>query len=161
MNILEWISLILTATGFIITIVQLSRTKKAVDATNKATKNTLLLLKDRSSIEDVSHLINGFREIQTALRGNRFETALIRIQDLRMKLFELRGKDYFKNKQKLENITSATFDLKKMQDNLEKKIRHIELEIPVPKYNMTLAELISKMSEWQEEIRYLDRSDAK
>lgn len=153
------LELILTLIGFVLTIVEIRRTKSAVVATKKATENTIQLLSDRSTISDVTSIRDSFREIQTSLRGKRFEAALIRIQELREKLYELRSREGFKSDERLQQIQEIVFGLKKMQDSIEAHISEPnKFTIPVPRYNSKLADFASQLSSWREEVHYMQRS---
>ena len=153
------IELILTILGFLLTLIELRRTKSAVEATKNATEGTIQLLTERTTISDIAVILISMRETQTALRGNRFEAALIRIQDLREKLFALRSRDGFKSDDRLQNIQEMVFALKKMQDSIESYLSAPEkYKIHVPRYNNQLAEFTGLLSSWREEVHNTKRS---
>src|SRR5687768_11687616 len=110
---------ILTLLGFLIAIIEIRRTKRAVLASKEATNRTIQLLSDRSTISDLATIIIVLRETQTALRGNRYEAAVLRLQDLREKLHELRHREGFTSDDRLTEIQSMVFSLSKLQDTLE------------------------------------------
>jgi len=163
-NIKVWlfsnIEIILTIIGFGVTLIELRRTKSAVYAAKAATEKTIQLLSDRSTISDISVILISLRETQTALRGSRYESALLRLQDLREKLHGLRSRDGFKNAERLENIQAIVFALKKMQDGLEVYLANPEtIRFSVPRYNSQLGDFASQLATWHEEMHYIDRSE--
>ena len=155
------LELILTIIGFGITIFELRKTKNAVDASKKATEATIKLLSDRSTISDISIiLISSYHETQTALRGSRYEAALLRLQDLREKLHGLRSRDGFTNDERLASIRTIVFALKKMQDGLELYVANPEqINFSVPRFNSKLGDFASQLATWHEEMYYLHRSE--
>ncbi len=167
-NILNWLSsnitldTILALLGFGFAIYEIRRTKRAVIASKEATEKTIQLLSDRSTISDIATITNGLRETQTALRGNRYEAALLRIQDLRGKLHALRSREGFKTETRLTEIQGMVFSLKRMQDSLEMCIATATTEkFSIHKNNNQLADFVTLISGWDEEMHYLDRSTIK
>jgi hypothetical protein len=164
-NFIRWLTsnisfdTILTLLGFGFAIYEIRRTKSAVIASKEATEKTIQLLSDRSSVSDIATIINGLRETQTAFRGYRYETALLRLQDLRERLYALRNREGFKNEERLIEIQGMVFTLKRMQDSLEMHISTSNTDkISVHKNNSRLAEYATLISGWREEMHYLDRS---
>lgn len=162
-NIKNWLlqnfELLLTIIGFAITLIELRRTKSAVYASKKATEETIALLSDRSTISDVANILASLREVQTALRGKRFEVALIRLQELREKFYALRNREGFKSDERLQKIQEIVFALKKMQDSIEVYFSEPDKsKIPVSRYNNRLADFASQLSGWKEEVHYTQRS---
>jgi hypothetical protein len=151
---------ILTLLGFVFAIYEIRRTKSAVIASKQATEKTIQLLSDRSTISDIAMIITGLRETQTALRGNRYEAALLRLQDLREKLHELRHREGFRSAERLLEIQTIVFSLKKLQDGLETSLSTSSTnKVSVPRSNSLLAEFAAQISGWREEMHYMDRSN--
>jgi DNA-binding transcriptional MerR regulator len=157
---LDYIDLILTLLGFGFAIIEIRRTKSAVIASKEASEKTAQLLSDRSTISDIATIINGLRETQTALRGNRYEAALLRLQDLREKLHELRHREGFTSDDRLTEIQSMVFSLSKLQDTLEHSLSTSDpSKVSVPRSNRLLSECGVQISGWREEMHYIDRSN--
>ncbi len=151
--------MILTVIGFLITLIELRRTKNAVNASKKATEHTMQLLSDRSTISDIAVILVSLRETQTALRGGRYEAAVIRLQDVRDKLFGLRNRDGFKNDDRLQQIQEMIFALKKAQDSIEIYLSQPDKgKIQIARHNNQLAEFTSLLSGWNNEMQYTQRS---
>jgi hypothetical protein len=162
-NIRVWllsnIELILTILGFVLTLIELRRTRSAVNASKRATERTIRLLSDRSTISDISIILMSMREAQTALRGSRYESALLRLQDLRERLYGLRSRDGFTNEKRLEDIQTIVFSLKKMQAGLELYLSNpVEVRVSVARYNSQLGDFASQLATWHDEMYYVDRS---
>lgn len=164
-HLLEWLhsnitfDTFLTLIGFGFAIYEIRKTKSAVNASKEATQQTIQLLSDRSTISDIATIINGLRETQTALRGNQYESALLRIQDLRERLHALRNRDGFKNEERLSQIQGMIFSLKRTQDALEQYIHTNNAEkFSVVKNNNQLSEFAAQIAGWHEEMYYLNRS---
>jgi hypothetical protein len=163
-TIMRWLTsnfdTILTLLGLGFAIYEIRRTKSAVIAAKKATEKTVQLLSDRSTISDIATIINGLRETQTALRGNRYEAALLRLQDLREKLAELRNREGFTSEERLTEIQSMVFSLSKLQDGLENSLSTASPDkVSVPKSNRLLSDYGVQISGWREEMHYVDRSN--
>jgi hypothetical protein len=165
-NLISWLrsnvtlDTILALLGFGFAIYEIRKTKSAVIASKEASEKTVQLLSDRSTISDIATIINGLRETQTALRGNRHEAALLRLQDLREKLYELRNREGFTSEERLTQIQTMVFALKKLQDGLETTLStSTQVKISVPRSNSQLAEFAVQISGWREEMHYIDRSN--
>lgn len=153
------IEMILTIIGFLITLIELRRTKNAVEASKRATERTMQLLSDRSTISDIAIILVSLRETQTALRGGRYEAAVIRLQDVRDKLFGLRNREGFKNDDRLQQIQEMIFALKKAQDSIEVYLSQPDKgKIQIARHNNQLAEFTSLLSGWNDEMQYAQRS---
>jgi hypothetical protein len=151
---------VLTVLGFIIAIIEIRRTRSAAIASKKATEKTVQLLSDRSTISDLATIIIVLRETQTALRGNRYEAALLRLQDLREKLYELRNREGFTSEERLTEIQSIVFSLSKLQDGLENSLSTSgPNKLSIPRSNKLLSEYGVQISGWREEMHYIDRSN--
>jgi hypothetical protein len=151
---------ILTLLGFLIAIIEIRRTKSAVMASKEATDRTIQLLSDRSTISDLATIIIVLRETQTALRGSRHEAALLRLQDLREKLYELRNREGFKSEERLTEIQGMVFSLRKLQDTLEQSLSTSSpSKVSVRRSNSLLSDYGVQISGWREEMHYIDRSN--
>lgn len=163
-NIRNWLisnfETVLTVFGFLLTLIELRRTKNSVEASRKATKETITLLSERSTISDIAIALAGLKEIQTALRGSRFETTLIKIQELRERLYTLRNRAGFKSEERLIKIQEIILSLQKMQEAVENNLSKPEnYKIPIPRFNNKLAEHATQLANWREELHYTKRSD--
>ena len=105
--------------GFILVIVQLRKTKGAAEAASTAAREAVNSVSANQSLSDLGSVIGGLKEIQTANRGELYETALLRIQTVREQLSALRARDHYQENETQKNfqriatflsMTQATYD---------------------------------------------------
>lgn len=94
------------------------------------------------------------RAVQTALRGNRYETALIQVQAVLDQLYALRSRPGFESDDRHASIQEIVVQLAKLRNRLESKIATASVSLSVPNANNMLAEFGSTLSIWSEELRF-------
>jgi len=152
------ISIILSLIGFGLIWHQARRARSAAEASQLATSRALGLMSHRLTIADLSSISSSMGEVQTALRGGRVETALLRTQDIREQLVRLRGRPGFNTRARLTEIQTIVVDLAKLQSGLERSLFEDTLVINVSKANDLIADQISQLGEWGEHVRFASRS---
>jgi hypothetical protein len=163
-QILRWMGAnlgdLLTVLGIVLTLVELRRTKSAVEASNLAAARAFNELSSRSAIAEIATIRTGFREAQVALRGMRLEAALLRLQEVRERLHGLRSKDSFNTDARLGAIQQMVFSLHKMQARIELQLADSsQPAIPVARMNTQMGEFAAEVAAWQEEQHYRQESD--
>lgn len=158
-NPVQAIDFVITVIGFIVLWIQIVRTKRVATATKEATQQTIALMAERNTIFDIASISTSCREVQTALRGERYETALIRAQTVRNQLVRLRQRPGFlENDERLTHIQEMVAGLKRLQEALEKKVEEPDLQISSSSANRKLGDYMQQLSEWAEQ--FASRSEA-
>jgi hypothetical protein len=152
------IDLAIGVVGFWFTFLGLQRTKNALDASRHATRQTLEIMSDRLTMSDISAVQGNIREIQVALRGSRYESALIRAQATRIRLHQLRSRPGFSDDDRRAQILQMTVHLTKLEDRLERVLADPSLSFSVPSANRLLAGFVVDLAVWSEEVRFAERS---
>jgi hypothetical protein len=152
--VLGLFGIIVSAAGFAITLAQLRRTRTAVDAAQEATKAALKGLAGRITIAEIADIRSGMRSIQTALRGARYETALIHTQLMLEQLSGLRTRQGFNDEEKHIQIQTIVTQLAKLRNRLEQRINDPLIAISIPKANNMLSQHGETLSVWSEEFRF-------
>src|SRR5687768_15516300 len=109
------IGIVLSLIGFAITWIQLARTKKAAVAAHEAAVDAKDAVARVDTVADIASAQAGIKEVQVALRGRRFETALLRSQSLREILFRLRKREGFEGEERQAVIQKMVTDLRSLQ----------------------------------------------
>jgi hypothetical protein len=149
----------LALVGFGFTWYQITRTRSAAEASEKATKAALKAMSERFTLADLSAISSVLGEVQTALRGARIETALIRTQGIREQIIRLRSRAGFTSTTRRTQIQKMVIDLGRLQSALETKLLDPSFKIDVTKANDLLASHIGMISEWGEELKFASRSE--
>jgi hypothetical protein len=157
-NLLGLLDLLIGLVGFTFAIIELRKTRNALEASQEATRQTLQNMSDRFTISDISLILGSLREIQVALRGNRLEAALIRTQETRKYLQQLKSRRGFTSNERRVGIQGTVLHLAKLQDRMEKKLAEPNANFSIPNANLKLSALIDLLSEWAEEIRFTQRN---
>ena len=144
---------LISVIGFIIAIIEIRRVKSAALASKEASENALKTIANRLTISDISDITNGMREVQIALRGERYEAAVIRIQNVRYSLAQLKQRVGFTNDERKAEIQEMVLNLRKRQDQIERRLSNIETQLSIPAINGLLSDYISVLAEWAEQIR--------
>jgi hypothetical protein len=152
--VLAIFGILVSLAGFGITLYQLRRTRTVVEAAEAATTTALASLSARLTISELADMRGGLRAIQTALRGARYETALLQTQPIIEQLHGLRSRTGFDSDERHMGIQDVVVQLAKLRNRLELKIAVPETVISVPKANNLLSELGSTLSVWSEELRF-------
>ena len=141
--------------GFGLTIYGLRKTRSSVEASKQATRQTLQAMSDRLTIADIALIRTSMREIQVALRGNRWESALIRIQETRATLHQLKEREGFTGDVRRTEMQEMIVRLRKLQDRLERKLGNPDASLSVMAANSLLSDFIDRLSEWGEQMRFM------
>jgi hypothetical protein len=157
--VLGVLGIVVSAAGFAITLLQLHRTRTAVDAAQDATKAALTGLAGRITIAEIADIRSGMRSIQTALRGARFETALIHTQLMLEQLSGLRTRQGFRDEEKHIQIQTIVTELAKLRNRLEQRINDPLVAISIPKANNMLSQHGQTLSVWTEELRFVTEKE--
>ena len=148
------LGIFISAGGFAITVLQIKKTRTAVDAAESATRGAISGLSARLTVTELADMRSGLRGIQTALRGQRYETALINTQVLIEQLSALRLRSGFDTQSRHAEIQAIVAQLAKLRNKLEQRIAVPSTALSVPKANNILAEFGGTFSVWAEELRF-------
>jgi len=148
------VSIILSIVGFAIVWLQLRKTAGAAEAAARASKAAIEAIGHADTISDVSAVQAGLREVQVALRGKRYEAALLRAQVLRESLARLRSRKGFEGDERQGRIQKVITDLRILQDKMERVLEDSSGEFSAAVANKTLADAATEMSSFIEELRF-------
>ena len=137
------------------------RAKSAAQAAQEAGPDTVRLVEGETTLADLAHLEQLVRETQTALRGLRWETALIRTAETISGLVRLRARPSFVNDEKLTEIQTQVVLRRKLETALERKMLNPDANLAVDRANASLAELVTLLSERLEQVRTTSHGDAR
>jgi hypothetical protein len=76
------VSSLITVFGFMITILQIIKTRKASDAAYSAAKEAIFAIQNTIVISDLSALVKLVQEIKNDMRNEKFDAAYLRTSDL-------------------------------------------------------------------------------
>ncbi|HEY6329221.1 MAG TPA: hypothetical protein VI756_07780 [Blastocatellia bacterium] len=153
--VLSLVSTLISIAGFVILWVQTKKARDAAEAAKEATQAAIQAISDTDTVSDLARVNSGLKGMQVALHGDRYETALLQAQELRERLHQLRVRRGFESEERRTQIQSMVASLRKLQDKLERKIREPEVTFSVPSANQTLADYVTEVSGWMEEVRFL------
>ena len=151
---LDLASYLLAVAGFVALWLQVRKARNAAEVAQQATRDTLVKMSERFTIADLSEVRSKLGHVQEALRGERFETALRDIQDLRAGLTQLRTRKGFTDEAHQTQIQDIVVTLAKFQDRLERRLNDDAVDVQVPVLNKKLADYILIVTSWGEELQF-------
>jgi hypothetical protein len=146
--------IIVSTAGFAITLLQVRKTRSRLEAANQATAHALHDISLKLTIAEIADMRGALKGMQTALRGGRYEAALIQIQGLLEQLHGLRSRPGFQTPDHHTAIQAMVVQLAKLRNKLEAKIALPATELSTPKANNMLSELGTQLSSWAEQLRF-------
>ncbi len=155
------IGILLSLLGFGIMWIQLVRTRSAAEAAERSASAAAEAIGRVDTVADIAGAIAGLKEIQLALRGARFETALLRAQTLRESLHRLRTRTGFAPDDRQARIQKMVTDLRKLQDTMERLLADPNLPFTAAATNKLLGDAAAELSTWSEELRFRNEGAAR
>lgn len=156
MSNLGLLNLILAVAGFGILLRQVHKARSAAEAAEQATERVREAIIDRETLLDVTAIRGMFHRTQEALRGSRYETALLHVQALRESLYQLRSRRGFQeNSERRADIQAIVVTLARYQKNLERRIADDTTAVKVAAMNTALAQFAGTFAEWGEQHRFM------
>ncbi|MDP9194855.1 MAG: hypothetical protein M3P06_24435 [Acidobacteriota bacterium] len=150
----DGVSIALSLIGFVILWFQLKKTTSAAEAAARGSRAATEAIGQADTISDVAAVQAGMREIQVALRGARYEAALLRAQMSRESLARIRTRRFFEGDVRQTRIQKIVTDLRLLQDRLEKVLVNGDAQFAAPVANKVLGDAAAEMSSWMEELRF-------
>lgn len=148
------LGVILSLLGFLVVVLQLKKTRRAAEASKVAADRTLDAVSQIDTAFDLASLKERLKGLQSSIRASRFEIAYYEAQSLREGFHRLRNRKGFESEEgKVELQTMVTF-LRKLQDQLERKIQDAEYQLPVRPISANLSDHAMKISGWIEQRRF-------
>jgi hypothetical protein len=151
--------IVISAAGFATTIYQIRMTRTAVEASDASAKAALSAISQRLTISELADIRSGLKAVQTALRGDRFETALLLLQSILEQLHGLRSRHGFDGNERQAAIQSVVVRLAKLRNKLEARVSSHAEAFSVPRANNMLSEIGGHLSMWAEELRFVTESE--
>jgi hypothetical protein len=140
--------------GLAIAILQITSLKKITEATNLAVEETKAGLIQSISISDVSKAIRLIEQIQMYAGHKKFESAHLRLQDLRILLIQFKGNAHFvglNGKDKYDNLLA---DVGIHISNLYNTIFMKEKSINVAVLNQTLEDVGAILVTFENQLKF-------
>ena len=156
---LELASFLLAVAGFLVLWVQVRRARGAAEAARQATQDAFSAMSERVTIADLSRIRARIGHVQEALRSNKFEIALIHMQDLRTELVQLRSRRSFGSDDRQATIQGIVTSLSRYQDTLERRVGDPNVDVHVSKINSRLGDSILILAAWSEEVRFTQEDE--
>jgi hypothetical protein len=160
-NIWTWLqtnsnglSILLSLLGFAVVLLQLKKTQNAAESAKIATEKALQAISDGDTSSDLATIRERVKKLQVALRGERYEIAHHEAQSLREALHQLRNRKGFESDDLRTEIQGMVTFLRKLQDQLERRLSEVGYRIPLRKINVQLSDCATTLSEWIEKRRY-------
>jgi len=146
------LSIVLSLAGFMILIVQAGRTRRAAEAASTAAKESKKALLHASTVADLAAARGVIGATQDALRGERWETALMHAQAVRDRLVQIRSRSELSSEQKQAQIQEMTTFLVKLHESLERKLVSGNVQLDVAKACTRLSGFGTTIAAWTEEV---------
>lgn len=147
----------LSTLGFGVTWWQLARTRRAAVAARDASKAAVESVGRADTLSDIASVQSGLHELQVALRGARYETALLRSQHLREILARVRTRKGFESDKRQLRVQKMVTDLRKLQDVMEgimAKPANAD-GFSAAAANKILGNAAAELGAWIEELRFV------
>jgi hypothetical protein len=145
------ISSLITVIGFVITIMQIIKTRKISDAAYSAAEKARSAMQNTIVISNLSARVKSIQEIQNDISNKKNDVAYLRTKDLMHTLIEIRQLIFSKEHDKNNEITEMIVQLGVLQRQLESaiykddKINILKVNKKLSEFEMELSELSAKM----------------
>jgi hypothetical protein len=146
-------SSLITIVGFIITIIQIIKTRKISNAAYSAATEAKAVIKNTIVISDLSKRVKSIQEIQNDIVNEKNDAAFLRTKDLIHALIEIRQLALSMEYDKSNTITKMIAQLGILRRQLEEAIYKKE-KVEVLKINQKLSELEIELSELTTKIKF-------
>lgn len=146
-------SSLITIFGFIITIIQIIKTRKISNAAYSAASEAKTVIKNTIVISDLSKLVKSIQEIQNDIANEKNDAAFLRTKVLIHALIEIRQLALSMEYDKSNIITKMVAQLGILRRQLEEAIYKKE-KVEVLKINQKLSEFEIELSELTAKIKF-------
>jgi hypothetical protein len=146
-------SSLITILGFVITIMQIIKTRKISNAAYSAASEAKTVIKNTIVISDLSKRVKSIQEIQNDIVNEKNDAAFLRTKDLIHALIEIRQLAHSMEYDKSNIITKMIAQLGILRRQLEEAIYKKE-KIEVLKINQKLSEFEIELSELTNKIKF-------
>jgi hypothetical protein len=151
--IITLISSLITAVGFIFTIIQIMKTKQISNAAYTAASEAKTVIKNTIVISDLSQKIKSMQEIQNDIVNEKNDAAFLRTKDLIHALIEIRQLALSMKYDGSNIITQLIAQLSILRRQLEAAVYKKE-KLEVLKINQKLSDLEIELSELTTRIKF-------
>jgi hypothetical protein len=151
-NIITVIGFIITTVCFVITILQLYKTKKLTKAAYTAAVEAKSAMKNVIVISDLSTIIKTIQEIENYIRNRKPDSAYLRVNDLMHALVQIKQLIITTNNAD-DEIKKILYQLSVIKRQLETKINDGK-EMDITKVNYTLSEFELILEEITSKIKF-------
>lgn len=153
----DWVSAtgsLLSFLGVLVALHQIGKVKNAAESARKASENTSLNLQRNMAMIDISSCINEIDEIKTLVRGNRFESALLRVSDLIGKMIQIKAMPKSETVSEIKGIKNILAQLDVLRDLLEKKLHKQNTAFNQSQVNKVLSSIADELHAWIGENKF-------
>lgn len=140
-DIVNWISIIgsfLSLIGVIIALVQISKTRRAAEAAKNASIQTQKAISRNLLISDISICLKHNEEVIFCLRDEKYELALVRINDLISQLNQIQESVEISNQNSQINLQEILFELTKIRNKFREKLGDSSVIVNKARFNNKL-----------------------
>ncbi len=153
-NIVSIIGSVASVFGLIVAIIQIASIKKISEITSQAVQETKAKLVDKLSIADISKAEKLAREIQMFLRDEKYESAYLRLTDLKSSLLQFQAsvsiKDYLQPKKYNKLVEQIQIDIVNLSDLL----RGVPKDVDFSQVNNHLEQLVTVLSQFENAVKF-------
>lgn len=148
MKVIDYINFsgtIASLIGLIIVIYQIMKLKGIAEASKDASEKTRARITELLFAMDIPKALKVVQEIQHYNRSSKFELSILRMQDLKYHLIQVKnnGKYDVDKQHYVEFITDLSIDL----SNIEKEIKNKTKSIDIVRLNSTLDKILNYLSD--------------
>lgn len=156
-NTIDWLSLpktagsvgafglVLTIVGFVVTIIQVRRSKSAAQAATDATRALQRQINRFDAIAECSSAVQALQEIERLHRKGPLDELPERYHVVRAKLNQLRSISPQPGPEHLTNIQNAVSQLATLKEKAEKLISDGQLSVNVARSNRVTSKIIDDL----------------
>ncbi len=154
LNLITIFGTYLSLFGIIMSFIQIYDLKAINDKTQKEVNESLKKINNILSVSELSKSLKIVDEIQSSLRANKNEVALIRMKDLKYVLIQIKHnkslEKYTANDEYSDLLIDLSIDISNLSDNIFKPHKNIN----VTKVNLNLEKISTKFSELENKLKF-------
>ena len=154
---MDWISALgsfLSLIGVLVALQQIGKVRSAAESAKVASEFASLNLQRNMAMIDISGCINEIEEIKVLIRGNRYESSLLRVSDLIGKIIQLKTMPKTDGVCEIKEINQKLAQLGVLRDLLEKKLHKPDTAFNPSKINSILSSIADELHAWIGENKF-------
>lgn len=153
-NIISTVGSIASLTGIAIAYTQIISVKKISESSNIAIQSAISELVKSFSISDLSRSVKLVQEIQSLLRGDKMESSLLRMKDLKSMIIQIKHVEILKEKYDFEEYKKSLTNLNIDMANINALLIKHKTGVNIQKINNNLEDISTFLNELENIIKY-------